>query len=61
MTPLEKAALEWYDKRQAFLDVENAPRDLLNACSDGEHNLAKAVREYRNTDNNLDLTTNQGD
>lgn len=52
MTDLERAALDWYDKRQAFLDAEAKPgakdfRGLLNRCSDGEHNLAAAVRRYK--------------
>lgn len=51
MTNLENAAIEWFYKRQAFLDAENKAgtpefRELLNRCADGEHALAAAVREY---------------
>lgn len=52
MTEIERAALFWYNKRQAFLDEENILgtsnyRQLLNECSDGEHALANAVRSFR--------------
>ncbi len=52
MTELEKAALDWFDKRQTFLDAEDKAgtpefRTLLNECSKGEHALADAVRKYR--------------
>jgi hypothetical protein len=51
MTPLEKAALDWYEKREAFLKADsNLPpaefRKFLNQCSDGEHALADEVRKY---------------
>lgn len=44
---LFEAVKYWYDTRQAFLDAENKIsnpnwRELLNACSKGEHQLAKA-------------------
>jgi len=53
MSELEKAALEWFDKRQSFLDAEELLgkpdyKTLLNECSNGEHALANAVRRYRN-------------
>jgi hypothetical protein len=44
-------AVEWFRHRQAFLAAENNLdnpdwRLLLNECSNGEHALAAAVREY---------------
>lgn len=52
MTKLEAAAIIWYEKRKAFLDAESkagAPEfsALLTECSNGEHALAAAVREYK--------------
>ena len=51
MTDLEKAAINWFTKRKAFLDFEEGGtspqfREYLNACADGEHSLADECRKY---------------
>lgn len=51
MSKLEEAAIDWYNRRKAFLDAQDRAGTLeftalLNAATDGEHNLAAAVRMY---------------
>lgn len=45
-----RAAIEWFKKRQAFLDAAECPtkpdlKPLLNEVANGEHALAGAIRK----------------